>query len=54
MYDNYGIAKIEIYSDNKGEYFVFVSHFISLILPKCVKTREPEDEYFVLQCTWKE
>ena len=29
-----------------------LSHiFVSLILPKSVKTREPEDEHCVLQCT---
>ena len=29
MYDVYGIIKIENYSCNKGEYFVFISHIIS-------------------------
>ena len=24
---------------------------LNYILPKCAKTREPEDEHFVLQCT---
>ena len=30
-----------------------MSHaFVSLILPKCAKTREPEDEHCVLWCTF--
>ena len=51
MYNIYGIVKVENYSCNKGEYFVSVSHIITLILPKCTKTREPKDEHCVLQCT---
>ena len=51
MYDNYGIVKIEIYSYNKGEYFVSICHVIPYIPPKCVKTREPKDKHCVLQCT---
>ena len=51
MYDVYDIVNIEKYSCNKGEHFVFESHVIPSILPKCVKTREPEDEHCVLQCT---
>ena len=31
LYDIYGIVKVEQYSRNKGEYFVSVSHVISLI-----------------------
>ena len=50
MYDIYGIVKVE-YSHNKGEYFVSISHVITLILPKCVKTREPKDKLCVSQCT---
>ena len=49
----YGIVKVEYSSYNKGEYFVSISQVITLILPKCVKTREPEDDYCVLQCTWE-
>ena len=48
MYDIYGIVKVEQYSYNKGEYFVSISHVITLMLPKCAKTREPEDEHCVL------
>ena len=50
MYDIYGIVKIEYNSHNKGECFVSISHIITSILPKCVKTREPEDEHCVSQC----
>ena len=48
----HGIAIIEIYSDNKKVntlYAVVVSP--SYILPKCVKTREPEGEHCVSWCT---
>ena len=48
----HGIVIIEIYSYNKRAntlYTVVVSP--SDILPKCVKTREPEDEHCVLWCT---
>ena len=31
MYDIYGIVKVEYYSQNKGEYFVPISHVISLL-----------------------
>ena len=32
---------------------IYISHIsVSLIPPKCVKTREPEDEYCVSQCTF--
>ena len=31
MYDIYGIEKEEYYSFNKGEYFVHISHVISLL-----------------------
>ena len=51
MYDIYGIVRVEYSSYNKGEYFVSISHVIILILLKCVKTREPKDEHYVLQCT---
>ena len=51
MYDVCGIVKIEKYSNNKGKNFVSVSHVIPPILPKCAKTREPEDEHCVLQFT---
>ena len=50
MYDIYDIVKVELYSCNKGEYLVSVSHVITLIQPKCTKTTEPEDEHCVLQC----
>ena len=50
MYDVYGIVKVAKNSCNKGEYFVFESHIIPSIPPKCVKIREPEDEHYVLQC----
>ena len=43
MYGIYGIVKVEYRSYNKGEYIVSVSHIITLILPKCVKTGEPQD-----------
>ena len=43
----YGIVKAEYNSYNKGEYFVSISHVITLILPKCVKTRESEDKHCV-------
>ena len=48
MCDSYGIVKVDYYSCNKGEYFVSISHVITLIPPKCVKTRESKD--CVLQC----
>ena len=51
MYDIYGIVKVEYSSYNKGVYFVSISHVITLIPPKCVKTREPKDKHCVLQCT---
>ena len=47
MYDIYGIVKVEYNSYNKGEYFVSISYVITLIPPKCVKTREPKDELCV-------
>ena len=50
MYNIYGIVKVDYYSCNKGEYLVSISHVITLILPKCVKTREPEDKHCVSQC----
>ena len=37
MYDIYGVVKAEYNSCNKGEYFVSVSHVITLIPPKCAK-----------------
>ena len=51
MCNIYDIVKVEYNSYNKGEHFVSISHVITLILPKCVKTREPKDEHCVLQCT---
>ena len=45
------VIKVDYCSYNKGEYFVSISHVIILILPKCVKTREPEDKHCVLLCT---
>ena len=51
MYNIYGIVKVEYYSYNIGEHLVSVSHVITLIPPKCAKTREPEDEHCVSQCT---
>ena len=51
MYYVYGIVKVVKYSCNKGEYFVFESHVIPSIPPKHAKTREPNDEHYVLQCT---
>ena len=50
MYDIYGIVKVKLYSYNKGEYFVSISHIIVSILPKCAKTREPKDKCCVSQC----
>ena len=49
MYDIYGIVKVEYNSCNKGEYFVSISHVITLMPPKCVKSREPKDKHCVLQ-----
>ena len=49
MYDIYGIVKVEYSSCNKGEHFVSINYVITLILPKCVKTRGPKDEHCVLQ-----
>ena len=49
----HGIAIIEIYSNNKKVntlYTLVSSH--SYIPPKCVKTREPEDEHCVSWCTY--
>ena len=49
----HGIVIIGIYSNNKKVntlYTLVVSH--SYILPKCAKTREPEDEHCALQCTY--
>ena len=51
MCDICGILKVEYSSYNKGEYIVSISHIITLILPKCAKTREPKDEHCILQCT---
>ena len=31
LYDIYGIVKVVKYNCNKGEYFVFISHVISLL-----------------------
>ena len=31
MYNIYGIVKVEYYSYNKGEYFVYISHIIFLL-----------------------
>ena len=31
MYDIYGIVKVEYYSCNKSEYFVYIGHVISLL-----------------------
>ena len=49
----YSIVKVEIYSSNKGRYFVYSSHASFYIPPKYTlpKTREPEDKHCVLQCT---
>ena len=44
MCDIYGIVKVEYNSYNKSEYFVSISHIITLLLPKCAKTREPKDK----------
>ena len=44
------VIKVEYYSCNKGEYFASISHLITLIPPKCAKTREPEDKHCVLRC----
>ena len=51
MYYVYGIVKIEKYSCNKGEHFVFESSIIPPIPPKCAKTRKPKDEHCVSWCT---
>ena len=51
MCDICGILKVEYSSYNKDKYFVSISHIITLILPKCAKTREPKDEHCILQCT---
>ena len=51
MYDVYIIVKVEYSSYNKGEYIVSISDVIILIPPKCGKTRAPEDERCVSQCT---
>ena len=51
MYDIYGIVKVEYSGYNKEEYFVSISHIITLILPKCAKAREPEDKHCVSHCT---
>ena len=50
MYDVYDIVRIEYTRHNKGECFVSNSYIITLIPPKCTKTREPEDEQCVLWC----
>ena len=50
MYDIHGIVNVEYCSYNKGEYFVSIGHVIILMLPKCVKTREPKDEHCVSWC----
>ena len=45
----YGIEKIEIYSYNKEVNTLYtVVMFTYYILPKCAKTRQPEDEHCVL------
>ena len=49
----HGIVIIEIYNYNKRVntlYTVVLS--LSCILPKCAKTREPEDKHCVLWCTY--
>ena len=51
MHDVYGIVKLQKSSNNKGFIIVSVSHVIPSIPPKCAKTREPEDERCVSQCT---
>ena len=51
LYDIYGIVEYSNY--NKGECLVSVSHVLTSIPPKCAKTREPEDEHCVLQCSYK-
>ena len=50
----HGIVITVIYSCNKkvNTLYTVVMSF-SYILPKCAKTREPEDEHCVLQCTYK-
>ena len=48
-----GIVIIEIYSNNKlVNTLSTVVASLSYILPKCAKTREPEDEHCVLWCTY--
>ena len=50
----HGIVIIRIYSTNKKVntlYTLVVSH--SYILPKCAKTRKPEDKHCVSWCTYK-
>ena len=37
MYDIYGIAMVEYYSCNKGEYYIYISHVVFL-LQKNLKT----------------
>ena len=49
----YGIVKIEIYSYNKEVNTLYtVVMFTYYILPKCVKTREPEDKHCVSWCIY--
>ena len=43
MYDIYAIVKVEYCSYNKGEYFVSISHVISLSSKK-----EPKDEHLCI------
>ena len=51
MYDIYGIVMVEYSSCNKGEYFASIGHVVILMLPKCAKTRQPEDKHCVSWCT---
>ena len=46
MYDIYGIVKVDKYSYNKGEYFLYL-----LITLSFLHKREPKDECCVLWCT---
>ena len=48
----HGIVIIEVYNYNKKVNTLYtVVTFLSHILPKCVKTREPKDKHCVSQCT---
>ena len=50
LYYCYGTEMV-LKAQNNRVLIVSICHVMPSILPKCAKTREPEDEHCVLQCT---